>query len=419
VVTEVDLPLGSTRNEAGFIITPKFRGRPLPLMKTGRRSLENLDMRHSLFFCLAPVFLLPLCTGALTAEDITFAKKISSLNKQAVDRIESFSCDTQIVALNADGSLHPEQRQLISGRYWKSDTSMRFRFEKDDGTSSDRMIKDQVQTGLHESINKSKKMEVFGRRIEEGEIFHQGSMMHSLNFFGPGTEIESRCLFKLEDMKPKKQREERFFYRNVYLDDLFAENFRVFKYCRVLPSSIICVEFTVQNQVKHEIFLDPKLNYMMTKYEMTGNVGDGRGAIRETIEVTDFREVRPGIYFPLKSTKSYVRNGLLFKREILTLENLVVNRPTIAQEIHIAMPAGTKVTDAINGRVLKALGNGKYEDMGEDKHQKMAYAKGGESLQINGRVTESENHFDYWLLLIPGSIVLIAVGVVISWRRSS
>lgn|GEM_PF-4099586 len=197
MVIEIDLPLGSTRNEAGFIINLKFRGPPLPLMKLGRRSLEKLDMRHSLFFCLAPVFLLPLCAGTLTAEDISFAKKISSLNKQAVDRIESFSCETQIVALDADGKVHEEQRHLRSGKYWKSGTSMRFRFEREDGTSNDRMIKDGVQTGLHESINKSKKMEVFGKRIEEGETLYQGSMTHSLNFFGFGTEIESRCLFKL------------------------------------------------------------------------------------------------------------------------------------------------------------------------------------------------------------------------------
>jgi len=200
---------------------------------------------------------------------------------------------------------------------------------------------------------------------------------------------------------------------------VFAENFRVFKECRTLPGGVACIEFTVKDQIKHEMFLDPKFNYLMTKYEMSGSVPGSGAVIKETTEVTDFREVRPGIFFPLKSTKSYVRDGVLFKCEILTLENLAVNSPAIASEIQIMMPAGTKVTDTINARVLKALGNGKYEDMGEDKHQKMAYAKGGESLQINGRVTESENHFDYWLLLIPGSTVLIAVGVVISWRRSS
>ena len=78
----------------------------------------------ALFYFFTVVFI-----PGLKAEDIEFAKKIAKKNRDTIDLINSYSCESRIIVSKENGEAHPEQKLFRSGSYWKNKDSFRFRYE--------------------------------------------------------------------------------------------------------------------------------------------------------------------------------------------------------------------------------------------------------------------------------------------------
>jgi hypothetical protein len=319
----------------------------------------------ALFYFFTVVFI-----PGLKAEDIEFAKKIAKKNRDTIDLINSYSCESRIIVSKENGEAHPEQKLFRSGSYWKNKDSFRFRYEKEDGSWHDGICKDGIMTGLSYTKNFSRNLNYLGRIIPAGEMVYNGLIQRSPNILAHGTDIEARMLFKIENMKPTNSPEKTDLYQTSYLEDLFAENFRIFKSCEVLNNGLTKIEFHVQQKYRHEFFLDPRLNYLIVKYEISPYVLCKETPLGKNTEVSDFAEEKPGIFFPRKSKQIFLVNNKIEKIEALTLSDLEVNEIGILRNLNFIFPKNIQVSDNIKGRLFKTLDNGIMEDLGELKKLK-------------------------------------------------
>ncbi len=363
-------------------------------------------------------FLTTICATGLKAEDIEFVKKIVKKNKETIDLINSFSCESEMRISKENGEVHSEQLLYRSGRYWKNKDSFRFRYEKEDGSWHDGICKDGIMNGLSYTKNLSKNLNYLGRIIPPGEMVYNGLIQKSPNILAHGTDIEARMLFKIEDMKPKTGTEATDLYQTSYFDDLLTEGFRIFKLCEVKENNLIKIEFHVQQKYKHEFTLDPRLNYLIVKYEISPYNISKETPLAKTTEVSDFAEVKPGIFFPRKSKKIFLVNNKIEKVETLLLSDLQVNEIGILENLNFTFPKNIQVSDNIKGRIFKTFDNGRMEDLGELKKIKPPNLNTGDAIQgqYTGPTIE-EPHSNMFLYSASFFLLVIIVGFLIYLRK--
>jgi len=352
--------------------------------------------------------------------DIEPAKKIASLNKSSVQLISNYYCETMITVKDNTGILLRENSLYKSGQYWSTKISKRFRFENPDGTWFDGMLKDGELRGVRSSINKSKSLRIFDRKIDVGEIYLSGVIQKSQNIIAPGTDIDRRMLLVVDDLKPDDSTDPRDLYKITTFDMLFNENFRVFKSYTEHSNGNIVIEFSVKDKYKHEFWFNSKLNYMITKYRISPYIFSSETPLEKIIEVTDFKEATPGLFFPTKSTESFLINDKIQKIETLTLENLVVNESSIENQATVHFPPEIKVIDTIKGRVYKTTDLGKLQDVGEYKSIKppnLNISKQGAD-QFGGQPSSNENNYKIYYYLFSVCFVPPIVWIFYKFLKS-
>jgi len=108
-----------------------------------------------------------------------------------------------------------------------------------------------------------------------------------------------------------------------------------------------------------EYYLDPSINYLARKVIIRINQ---REDDRTEREVTEFREISPGVFFPTRSkTVHYSKSKPESTSEFRTI-NLRVNEPIDESAFNLTIPPGVVVRDEILGRQYKTDANGQPID---------------------------------------------------------
>lgn len=98
-----------------------------------------------------------------------------------------------------------------------------------------------------------------------------------------------------------------------------------------------------------ELWLDPKVNYLVSKYVGKTNQSARLGLQPEN-EVIHFLEPKPGLFFPGRVEKRW--NGKV--ESIVTFSDLRVNEPMAESALAIRYPRGIQISDSIQKKVYVA-----------------------------------------------------------------
>jgi hypothetical protein len=101
---------------------------------------------------------------------------------------------------------------------------------------------------------------------------------------------------------------------------------------------------------RFEISLDVAANYLVT--ELVGNYPDRQS--RETYQVEEFKEVQPGVFFPVKISHLIERDGTPTQRMQVIVSDVKVNVAMDSERFEFRCPPGTRVTDRVSMSVYEA-----------------------------------------------------------------
>lgn len=101
---------------------------------------------------------------------------------------------------------------------------------------------------------------------------------------------------------------------------------------------------TPAGEKRREYWVDPKLNYVMTK-AVVYHSPDGLNRVER--EMSDFREVGTGIFFPFRSELRAVKGGKLTVAKTTEFKTVRVNEQIDVAELELRFPEGLPVADSV------------------------------------------------------------------------
>ena len=111
-----------------------------------------------------------------------------------------------------------------------------------------------------------------------------------------------------------------------------------------------------------ELTVEPSKNYLVSSWK--ANTADPKATLRWDDKVLTFRELAPGIFFPVEvESRSYAikhdRPDILFQISRSKYTLLEINQESTSYPFHLPIPAGMQVVDYRNGTAYIATKDGK------------------------------------------------------------
>jgi len=160
------------------------------------------------------------------------------------------------------------------------------------------------------------------------------------------------------------------------------------------------------------VHLDPSANYMVKKTERKSDSPTGYSS---SAEVSAFKEIAPGVFFPERVVVKRFVNGAAGSDEVFTFYDVVVNQPIADNVFDLKFRHGIRITDRIDGKKYKVNETG----VPISEKVPISYASPPPIAPAELPLTETQeepSRSGWWLL--PASIGLLSVaGCVWLLRR--
>jgi hypothetical protein len=167
-----------------------------------------------------------------------------------------------------------------------------------------------------------------------------------------------------------------------------------------------------------EIWFDPEVNCLIRKVRVDHHPKSGNPRLAGTREVTQFREVASGTYFPEQVLIRGYRDDRLYAALTTTFSNFRVNQPFGTGAFKLPIPYGMSMADTIQEKVYKVDSEGKnIGPATNEKGDKLEYAKDAplsaapSSQGHSSQTTEESRPWTFWLLP-TGLLAFVVAGCV-------
>jgi hypothetical protein len=135
----------------------------------------------------------------------------------------------------------------------------------------------------------------------------------------------------------------------VTFDELLSHPHKLHEVKRVTYGGKELVYVHVSHAISDlEFWFDPAANYMVRKHNVSAT--GQPTVIRSEIEVKDFREVAPSVFFPEVVASRTFAGATPLSTQTMTFRDIRVNQPIAAGVFSLTIPAGTTVVDQIQGK---------------------------------------------------------------------
>jgi len=328
------------------------------------------------------ILLLAFQTSSLPAnsdgeEDVLELCRIG--NCVSLQSIHTISCRAKVT--------HTAPDQLsITGEYWRSLDSVRSKWKKNH-TSYDYLLRDSVIKALTKGRSPDGRERIVasitratGQRLGECDVWNLALMTVASSQEGAVLTFDE-LLTKPYTLHRVERQENG--HRQLILVDLSFERAHL------------------------EIWFDPQINYLVRKEIVTVPLGRGKllKQLRQENQVTQVKEVLPGIFFPEKMESQVYVDNQLVSTQLATFSDIRVNHPLPADTFQLRFPRGVQLVNQIQGKEYKSDENG--DSIGSSRP--LASIPPLVSSGNDQEVTEDEQKpLATWILLASVGILVIA-----------
>ena len=255
-----------------------------------------------------------------------------------------------VVSLHArfEMALHPNPAVLakipvasgrrIVGQYWRSGNKVRIR-ENETPYGPRDMLQDhdRQQTTVHMPKSKLQTIDT-GIIAAEGAIYTPADVWELALCSLPGPAVTFSHLLdtggKIESAHLSHEPGGELAYLDVSLESP--------------PKTLRC-----------EIWADPSKNYLVRRVVSHVTMEGAAGKGRLEGEVTSFREVKPGVFFPESMELRIFHKGQEINRMVTRLTSIHINEPLPMSVFKMSFPPGTVVSDQVRGTTFRIDQEGK------------------------------------------------------------
>lgn len=277
------------------------------------------------------LFMVSGCRGQSQAELLSTARAHHRAAREAINTLRADVTREMTV---------PEAKVLGKGTYWRSLNTVRVHEPADASWVTDTLVKDgEVRQIGYSPINRNRPYSA-GRKPASGVIcFCDVWQLMLFEFPGPaGSRVDLEGFLDSAREAPSARSETVDGHKCVRL-------------------SMTC-ETPQDSEWTNEFWLDIECNYLVRKRIATFS----KGSEPVVYEVTDFKEVSPGVFVPIRSRirghKGGKLTGEVESEETTTLSNVHVNEEIPKSVFTLpAVPPGTKCKDLIDGTEYVIDGN--------------------------------------------------------------
>lgn len=168
---------------------------------------------------------------------------------------------------------------------------------------------------------------------------------------------------------------------------------------------------------RFEVWADPSANYLVRK--VVASFVRGSGKVVEEGEVESFREIAPGVFFPVRMSRTLSINGPWLLKQDCTVTQIDMKSRFDSGVFIPKYPSGTRVTDHVDNKTYIVDAKGKPEHVGA--FDPAAFAGSFDSREPAPAPTPSDADDRRWpwhrVLLYICVIVAVASLPVAIWRR--
>jgi len=157
-----------------------------------------------------------------------------------------------------------------------------------------------------------------------------------------------------------------------------------------------------------DVSLDAKLNFLIKKVVF---LREGQDPWL-TLEITEFLELKPGLYFPKKSLSTQVVNGKVVAKHIATISDISINEPIDDEMFILIFQPNTMMADGIN------QSNYLIDEFGERiSEAKIVSPIPPPGIKLNPKdeireaQTKDDSSLSYWFILPGFGIFFICLGL--------
>jgi hypothetical protein len=196
----------------------------------------------------------------------------------------------------------------------------------------------------------------------------------------------------------------------VSFDELLNTPHQLHQVRRVVEAGRELVYVELEHSTSHRKFwFDPAVNYLVRK--LVGTTKGQPTEFRSVLEVTRFKELEPGLFFPERVEARYFYNGdNPLSNNVVVFADVRVNRPLPPETFQLRLPAGTTVTDNLQGKVYDVNEDGK--PVGPVRSLFTATSSG-----ITPRAPTLEEPASTTSWILPASLGVLLVAVILWVRR--
>lgn len=272
--------------------------------------------------------LLAQCFGVCAASGLAQADgsliaEVREGNRAARQSIRTFSTSFEIT------SDHPTKSLVMSGKYWREGNVARLLEGKEGLWTEDFLVKNDEIRQVGRLWGSNGKIEYSAVRKGSAEFLSIGDIWREMmiDFVGPnGGQVSHDRMLEVVSGTPVAKRVKLEGRECIRLDAVYTTN--------------------KGRSTNFSLWYDVGYNYLVRQMEARYSAG----VLRDVVEITEFAEAMPGVYFSVKCRRTSFRGDVITARREATLSDLVVNEPLPRDTMLLpSIPSGTVLNDEIKG----------------------------------------------------------------------